>query len=118
MCRAARGITAAYNKYRMKTTNNRIVARFLGAAACLAGLALSQQTAPPAASPAGSAGAPTPTAGRGGLPFDYADNEGWVSLFDGQSLNGWDGDPRFWSVKDGAIYVQATCEKPTGTIYL
>ncbi|HWB85185.1 MAG TPA: DUF1080 domain-containing protein [Bryobacteraceae bacterium] len=55
---------------------------------------------------------------RGGQPFDYADNEGWVSLFDGQSLNGWDGDPRFWGVKDGAIYVEPTCEKPTGTIYL
>jgi hypothetical protein len=56
--------------------------------------------------------------GRGAQAFDYSDNEGWISLFDGQTLNGWDGDPRFWSVKDGAIYVQATCEKPTGTIYL
>src|ERR1041385_1912609 len=55
---------------------------------------------------------------RGGQPFDYADNEGWVSLFDGQSLNGWDGDSRFWSVKDGSIYVEPTCEKPTGTIYI
>jgi len=55
---------------------------------------------------------------RGGQPFDYADNEGWLSLFDGQTLNGWDGDTRFWSVKDGAIYVEPTCEKPTGTIYL
>ena len=25
---------------------------------------------------------------------------------------------RFWSVKDGTIYVEPTCEKPTGTIYL
>src|SRR5437763_10320285 len=56
--------------------------------------------------------------GRGGQPFDFADNEGWVSLFNGQSLSGWDGDSRFWSVKDGAIYVEPTCEKPTGTIYL
>jgi hypothetical protein len=56
--------------------------------------------------------------GRGGQPFDYADNEGWISLFDGETLNGWDGDTRFWSVKDGAIYVEPSCEKPTGTIYL
>ena len=56
--------------------------------------------------------------GRGGQPFDYADNEGWFSLFDGQTLNGWDGDTRFWGVKDGAVYVEPTCEKPTGTIYL
>ena len=31
-----------------------------------------------------------------------ADN-GFVSIFDGETLNGWDGDPRFWSVEDGAI---------------
>jgi hypothetical protein len=55
---------------------------------------------------------------RGGQPLDYADNEGWLSLFNGETLNGWDGDARFWSVKDGAIYVEPTCEKPTGTIYL
>src|SRR6476646_9465194 len=97
--------------------------RFLGfiavGAMLLVGLASSQQTPPPAAAP-GAAPAPGGGGGfgRGGTPFDFADNEGWISLFDGQSLNGWDGDPRFWSVKDGAIYVQATCEKPTGTIYL
>ena len=115
----------------MKHTNIRIISLCAGGTALLAGLALSQQTAPqtaqppalPAASP-GAPGAPPQLTGRGGgfgrggQPFDYADNEGWVSLFDGQSLNGWDGDTRFWSVKDGAIYVEPTCEKPTGTIYL
>lgn len=29
--------------------------------------------------------------------------EGFVLLFDGKSLKGWDGDPESWSVKDGAI---------------
>ncbi len=104
----------------MKLTRTFLFAGGLGAMALLmlAPRASSQQ--PPA-----QTGAPAnaPAAGRGGMgrgaqPIDYADNEGWVSLFDGQTLNGWDGDPRFWSVKDGAIYVQATCEKPTGTIYL
>jgi hypothetical protein len=28
---------------------------------------------------------------------------GFRSLFDGQTLNGWDGDPRLWSVRDGVI---------------
>jgi hypothetical protein len=28
---------------------------------------------------------------------------GWISLFDGRTLAGWDGDPRYWSVKEGAI---------------
>src|SRR5947209_5261977 len=75
------------------------------------------QTSPPPAAPAQQGGG-FGGFGRGGPPFDYADNEGWVSLFDGQSLNGWDGDTRFWSARDGAIYVEPTCEKPTGTIYL
>ena len=25
------------------------------------------------------------------------------NIFDGKTLEGWDGDPKFWSVKDGAI---------------
>ena len=29
--------------------------------------------------------------------------EGFVSLFDGKTLNGWEGDARFWSVRDGVI---------------
>ncbi len=39
--------------------------------------------------------------------------EGWTSLFDGKSLKGWDGDPKFWSVKDGAITGITTKENPT-----
>lgn len=31
-------------------------------------------------------------------------------LFDGQSLQGWEGDPRFWRVEDGAIVGQTTEE--------
>ena len=36
-----------------------------------------------------------------------------VSLFDGKTLDGWDGDPRFWSVKDGVICGQTTRDNPT-----
>ena len=39
-------------------------------------------------------------------------------MFDGATLNGWDGDKSFWRVENGAIVVESTCEKPTGTIYL
>ena len=35
------------------------------------------------------------------------------NLFDGKTLKGWDGDPKFWSVKDGAIVGQTTKENPT-----
>jgi len=34
------------------------------------------------------------------------------SLFNGKDLTGWDGDPRLWSVKDGAIRGQTTAETP------
>jgi hypothetical protein len=39
-------------------------------------------------------------------------------MWDGATLNGWDGDFNYWKVENGAIVVESTCEKPTGTIYL
>ena len=38
--------------------------------------------------------------------------EGFTSLFNGKDLTGWDGNPRLWSVKDGAITGQTTLENP------
>jgi hypothetical protein len=35
------------------------------------------------------------------------------SLFDGKTLDGWNGDPKFWKVADGAIVGQTTKETPT-----
>ena len=32
------------------------------------------------------------------------------SIFNGKDLSGWDGDPRLWSVKDGAIHGETTKE--------
>ncbi|MBN2506585.1 MAG: DUF1080 domain-containing protein [Verrucomicrobia bacterium] len=37
---------------------------------------------------------------------------GMVSLFTGKDLTGWDGDPRLWSVKGGAIRGETTAENP------
>jgi Domain of Unknown Function (DUF1080) len=34
------------------------------------------------------------------------------SLFNGKDLTGWDGDPRLWSVKDGAIHGETTAQVP------
>src|SRR5687768_10277385 len=42
-----------------------------------------------------------------------ADAEGFVPLFNGRDLTGWDGNPKFWSVKDGTITGQTTAENPT-----
>ncbi|XZE55501.1 3-keto-disaccharide hydrolase [Planctomycetaceae bacterium SH139] len=44
---------------------------------------------------------------------------GMQSLFDGETLAGWDGDPRLWSVKDGVIHGQTTEEnKANGNTFL
>jgi hypothetical protein len=40
------------------------------------------------------------------------DAEGFVSLFDGKTLSGWDGDPDLWSVQDGCITGTTTKEHP------
>ena len=37
---------------------------------------------------------------------------GFVSLFNGKDLTGWDGNPKLWSVKDDAITGQTTAENP------
>lgn len=42
-----------------------------------------------------------------------ADDEGFRSIFDGKSLEGWDGNPKFWRVEDGAIVGQTTADNPT-----
>jgi hypothetical protein len=41
------------------------------------------------------------------------DSAGFESLFNGRDLSGWDGNPKFWSVRDGAITGQTTSENPT-----
>src|SRR6516164_5435241 len=66
---------------------------------------------------------PTPARPPGGGftepdPIDFNDHNGWISLFDSKTLNGWDGDKSYWRVENGAIVVESTCEKPTGTIYV
>jgi hypothetical protein len=98
------------------------------------------QQAPPAASPAaavaggqqpaqvGAPGAATPAVrpggGRGGGGFrppdppESANYEGWESLFDGSTLNGWAGNPDVWKVQDGAIVVESTPERRISTTYL
>jgi len=72
--------------------------------------------------PAGAPGAPAQGRGRGGGfrqpdPVDFQEHDGWTSLFDGKTLTGWSGDQN-WKVEDGAITIESTCEKPTGTVYL
>ncbi len=35
--------------------------------------------------------------------LDFADHQGYTSIFDGRTLAGWEGQPGLWRVEDGAI---------------
>jgi hypothetical protein len=43
---------------------------------------------------------------------DRPAEQGFVRIFDGKDLTGWEGEPKLWSVKDGAITGQTTAENP------
>lgn len=109
----------------MKSKQATIIAATLSSTAALvffcATPADSQQApaAPAAGAPAGG------RAGRGGGggfrqpdPIDFEDHAGWTQMWDGSTMKGWDGDYNYWKVENGAIVVESTCEKPTGTIYI
>ena len=67
------------------------------------------------AAPASIAGQQPPPPGKAGGVFPATqpdDTEGFVSIFDGKSLNGWDGDTNFWRVENGEIVGETTPEKP------
>jgi hypothetical protein len=51
-------------------------------------------------------------------PMDFSNHDGYVSLFDGGSLKGWDGNPKFWRVEDGSIVGESTRQNPSGNSYL
>lgn len=48
-----------------------------------------------------------------------ADADGWITLFNGKDLSGWEGLPDFWTVKDGVISGHETKEasKQTFLVY-
>jgi hypothetical protein len=66
--------------------------------------------------------APQPGRGLGGFtepaPLNFDDHDGYVSLFDGSSLKGWDGNPKFWRVENGAIVGESTPANPSGNSYI
>jgi hypothetical protein len=53
-----------------------------------------------------------PDSANQALLDDRAREGGFRSIFNGKDLTGWDGNPRFWSVKEGAITGQTTKENP------
>lgn len=84
-----------------------------------AGLSGLRAQAPGAAGASGASGG----RGRGGGfrpsdPLDFNSHDGYVSLFDGSTLNNWDGKPGVWRVEDGVIVGESTVEKPAGNTFL
>jgi hypothetical protein len=48
-------------------------------------------------------------------PINFDDHTGWTQIFDGKTLNGWDGPTDIWHVEDGAIVGVSTPEHPAGS---
>jgi hypothetical protein len=48
-------------------------------------------------------------------PIDFNDHDGFTQIFDGKSLNGWDGSSEIWHVEDGALVAESSPEHPSGT---
>jgi len=59
---------------------------------------------------AGAAEAPATQPVQATVP---AEPEGMVKIFNGKDLEGWDGDMRLWSAKEGVIRGETTKENPT-----
>ena len=53
------------------------------------------------------------TTPRAQMAMAADEEEGFKPIFNGKDLDGWDGNPGFWSVQDGALTGQTTKEKPT-----
>src|SRR4051812_43032995 len=73
--------------------------------------ATTQAQAAPAQAPAQARG------GAGGVYPEYVpdDDEGFVPIFDGKTLTGWDGDTTFWRAENGEIIGESTPEKVVKT---
>ncbi|MEX2511508.1 MAG: DUF1080 domain-containing protein [Cyclobacteriaceae bacterium] len=44
------------------------------------------------------------------ITVEETENDGFVSIFDGETLEGWDGDPTYWRVENGSIVGEITEE--------
>ncbi|HEY6468055.1 MAG TPA: DUF1080 domain-containing protein [Candidatus Acidoferrales bacterium] len=71
--------------------------------------------------PASPATAPAAAPGRGrGIfrepdPIDFDDHTGYTDIFDGSTLDGWDGNADIWKVADGAIVGERPALPPGAT---
>jgi hypothetical protein len=76
----------------------------IAAAIAFAAVSLSAQQTPAPAANAGRG------AGRGPM-IPAIEETGYQPIFDGKSLAGWDGDPKFWRVENGTIVGQTLTDR-------
>jgi hypothetical protein len=80
----------------------------LGLCVHLAGMLPAQQPNPTASKAGAGKGRGGGSQGPG---ITVAEEAGFAKIFDGVSLKGWDGDPAFWRVENGAIVGQIETDK-------
>jgi hypothetical protein len=51
-------------------------------------------------------------------PIAFDDHTGYTRIFDGATLQGWAGDPKYWRVEKGAIVGESSKDKPLSNTYL
>src|SRR3954468_16286894 len=89
------------------------------AAATVAVEGQGEQTPPfPAPAPATPAAPRIPAIFVPPEPLDFGEHDGWMSLFDGRTLTGWDGNPDVWSVEGGAITAVSTADRRIGSSHI
>lgn len=73
-------------------------------------------TAPPPGAPA--PGSRCLGCGVAPEPIQPDDDTGWTSIFDGRTLENWDGNPDVWRVDDGAITAETWPDRRVGTTFI
>lgn len=58
-----------------------------------------------------AAGVVTVAAAQRPQPLPFEDRTGFEAIFDGSTLKGWDGDPKFWRAEGGTIVGETTAER-------
>jgi hypothetical protein len=71
-----------------------------------------------APNPAGTNPAARPSRFREPDPLDFDEHSGFVQIFDGKTLENWDGDPNLWRVEDGAIVGETQKGYPHNNSYI
>lgn len=85
---------------------HRSVRTFLLAAAAAALILPAWSLQPPAGAPK-----PRPGGPRGPRVAQPDDNAGFVPIFDGKTLQNWEGEPGFWRAEDGVLIGETTAEQ-------